>query len=144
MDEAAEMRSPGASARSWLLAGLAIANGPALAAQQPGASAQVAARPEDVQTLDGIIAAYYEIVSGPAGEVPDRARDHSIHHPDASIAITGLGADDAPVIQTMTLDGYHDRFGGARGDPFYEYEIHRVTHSFWQHRARLEHVRFES
>ncbi len=32
------------------------------------ASAQQEARPEDVATMDGIIRAYYEVVSGPAGE----------------------------------------------------------------------------
>ncbi len=41
--------------------------------------------PEDVQTLDGIIKAYYEVVSGPAGESADRARDESLHHPAALV-----------------------------------------------------------
>ncbi len=31
-------------------------------------SAQQAARSDDVATIDGIIRAYYEVVSGPAGE----------------------------------------------------------------------------
>lgn len=30
----------------------------------------------------------------------------------------------------MTLDEYHDRSGGVRTTPFYEWEIHRVTETF--------------
>lgn len=34
-------------------------------------SAQTAPRPEDVATLDGIIKAYYDVVSGPVGSLVD-------------------------------------------------------------------------
>jgi hypothetical protein len=30
----------------------------------------------------------------------------------------------------MTLGEYHDRFGGPRAQPFYEWEIHRVVQRF--------------
>lgn len=124
------MRFRRVSARAPLAACLLGVLSAPLNAQRPSASGDPAPRPEDVRTLDGIIAAYYDVVSGPAGESPDRERDRSIHHPDASVAITGVGADGAPVIRTMTLDGYHDQFGGARGEPFYEFEIHRVVQRF--------------
>ena len=52
-------------------------------------------RVEDVASLDGILDAYYEVVSRPVGTAPDRERDEWIHHPDALVAITGLGADGA-------------------------------------------------
>lgn len=88
-------------------------------------------RPEDVETLDGIIAAFYDIVSGAAGEIPDRARDLSIHHPDATAAISGVDENGAPTLVTMTIDGYHDNFGGRpRTEPFYEYELNRVVQRF--------------
>ncbi len=87
-------------------------------------------RLEDVESLDGILNAYYEVVSRPEGTAPDRERDEWIHHPDALVAITGLGADGAPAIQTMTLAEYHDRFGAADAEAFFEWEVHRVVQRF--------------
>jgi hypothetical protein len=87
-------------------------------------------RAEDVETLDGILTAYYEVVSRPAGTAADRARDEWIHHPAALVAITGVGADGKPAIRTMTLSEYHDRFGAADEEPFYEREVHRVVQRF--------------
>jgi len=85
---------------------------------------------EDVATLDGIIRAYYEVVSGPAGEPADRERDMFLHHPDALVGMAGLDAEGRPTIQTMTLGEYHDRFGGPRSAAFYEWEINREVLRF--------------
>ena len=86
--------------------------------------------PADVATLDGIINAYYEVVSGPAGESADRRRDESLHHSAALVAIASVDDEGVPTIQTMTIGGYHDRFGGPRQQGFYEWEIHRVKQRF--------------
>jgi len=94
------------------------------------ATAQVGPRPGDVATLDGIIRAYYEVVSGPAGERPDRARDLSLHHPDALVAIAGTDAEGRRILRTMTPDEYHDLFGEPRAQGFYEVEIHREVQQF--------------
>ena len=88
--------------------------------------------PQDVETLDGIIKAYYEVVSGPAGESADRARDESIHHAAALVGMTGVDRDGNPTVNTMTLGEYHDRSGGPRRQGFYEWEIHRVVERFGQ------------
>lgn len=101
-----------------------------LALALPSSAVSQTSASDDVTTLDGILAAYYDIVSGPAGSQPDRERDRRIHHPDALVAIAGLDADGRPVLRTMTLDGYHDRFAGPRAEAFYETEIHRVVQRF--------------
>lgn len=88
--------------------------------------------PGDVRTLDGIIEAYYEVVSGPAGESADRARDESLHHPEALVGMTGVDPDGNPNSSTMTLGEYHDRSGGPRRQGFFEWEIHRVVERFGQ------------
>jgi hypothetical protein len=89
-----------------------------------------AADPGDVSTLDDIIRAYYEVVSGPAGESPDRVRDHTLHLPDAVVGVPVQEEGGVTRITTMSLDGYHDRFGGPRPEGFYEREIHRIVHRF--------------
>ena len=43
--------------------------------------------PADVATIDGIMRAYYEVVSGPAGAAPDRVRDESLHMPGAHVGL---------------------------------------------------------
>ena len=90
---------------------------------------QTAPRPEDVASLDGLIRAFYEVVSGPAGGRPDRARDHTIHWPGARIGLPQQTAE-GPRLVTMSLDDHHDRFGQARTAPFYEVELHRETQRF--------------
>jgi hypothetical protein len=88
------------------------------------------ADPQDVATLDDIIRAYYEVVSGPAGERPDRLRDHTLHLPNALVGVPGVTETGERKLQTMTLDEYHDRFGGPRSEGFFEVEIHRVVQRF--------------
>lgn len=87
-------------------------------------------KPEDVATLDGIMRAYYEVVSRPAGQPADRQRDRSLHYPGARVAITGADDQGKPYILAMTLDQYHDNYGGAMTQGFYEWEIQRETQRF--------------
>ena len=90
------------------------------------ASAQQAPRPADVATVDGIIRAYYEVVSGPAGEAADLERDRSLHHPDAWIAIANVDRSGDPSVRVMTLDEFHGD-NAPRQQAFWEWEIDRVT-----------------
>jgi len=92
-----------------------------LSAQQP--------RPADVATIDGIIQAYYEVVSGPTGERADVDRDRSLHHPHAWVAIAGADSSGKPIVRTMTLEQYHGN-NAPRREPFWEWETDRVVHRF--------------
>jgi hypothetical protein len=91
------------------------------------AAAQPAADPADVSTLDGILRAYYEVVSGPAGDRADAARDSTLHHPNAWIAIAGLDDAGKPVVHTMTLAEYYGD-NPPRREGFFEWETDRVIH----------------
>ncbi len=84
------------------------------------------ARPEDVSTIDGIIKAYYEVISGPAGERSDVVRDRSLHHPSAWVAIAGRDASGKPTVRVTTLDGYHGD-NAPRAEAFWEWETDRVV-----------------
>ncbi len=83
----------------------------------------------DVETLDGIIKAYYEVVSAPAGRPKQVERDHSLHHSLARVAVTGKDETGKPFAKMMTLDEYYkDNLVAEAG--FFENEIHRVTQKF--------------
>jgi hypothetical protein len=108
-------------ARMWLLLLLLL---PTMA------TAQEAPRAEDVETLNGIIAAWYDIVSVDAGETPDWARDSTLYLPEVRFVILVDGAPDE-VDRASILD--HAQFAEAVGessDGFFESEIHRVTQRF--------------
>ena len=84
------------------------------------------ARQEDVSSIDGIIRAYYEVVSGPGGEVADVERDRSLHHPKAWVAIAGTDSSGQPTVNVRTLDEYHGE-NGPRAGGFWEWETDRVV-----------------
>jgi hypothetical protein len=86
--------------------------------------------PGDVGTLDQIIRAYYEVISGPAGKAPDRVRDEFLHIPNAQVGLPIRAANGASRVTMMTLREFYDKFGGVRTQPLYEREIHRVTRCF--------------
>lgn len=90
------------------------------------AGAQSTPLPEDVSTIDGIMRAYYEVVSGPAGESADVERDRTLHHPDAWIAIARTDDAGNSVVNVMTLDEYHGD-NAPRQQGFWEWETDRVT-----------------
>jgi hypothetical protein len=85
---------------------------------------------DDVRSLDGMLRAFYEVVSTPAGARPNRLRDASLHAPDAQIRLSRQNPDGRPALQVMTLAELHARDGGVRKQAYYEREIHRVTQRF--------------
>lgn len=93
------------------------------------------ARPEDVSSIDGIIKAYYEVVSGPAGERADEARDKTLHHPDAWVAIADKDANGSPVVNVMTLEDYYGD-NAPRAEGFWEWETDRLV----QRSGNMVHV----
>ncbi|MGB0542437.1 MAG: hypothetical protein ACPGPI_01885 [Longimicrobiales bacterium] len=101
----------------------------------PKAISAQEARPTDVSSIDAIIEAYYDVISGPAGEPADVVRDHSLHHPDAWVAIAGVDETGKPNVNVMSLDDYHGD-GGVRPAPFYEWETGREV----QQSGNMVHV----
>ncbi len=105
-------------------------------------------RPEDVATIDGIIAAYYEVVSGPAGESSDQERDNTLHHPDAWVAIANVDSAGTPFVNVTPLDGYYGD-NAPRAEGFWEWETDRVVQRsgnmvhVWSHYATAREERGE-
>jgi hypothetical protein len=107
---------------------------PRLAAQAPAshhvAVPTVAPRPEDVATVDGMVRAYYDVITGPAGQPRQWSRDRSLYIPNVRFVATGV-ARGRPYARVMEhqdfVDGSDSLFVH---DGFVEREIHRVTRSY--------------
>jgi hypothetical protein len=90
----------------------------------------VAPRPEDVSTLDGIIKAFYETISGPKGQPRQWARDRTLYIPEARFVSMDV-RDGKPHTEIMDHQAFVDRSNDFLvREGFYEKEIHRVTKAF--------------
>lgn len=90
----------------------------------------VAAKPEDVASVDSLIKAFYEVISGPAGQPRQWARDRTLYAPGVRfVSIEVENGKPRPVV--MDHQTYVDRVdrGFVRGG-FFEREIHRVERRF--------------
>jgi len=94
------------------------------------------ADPADVGSIGAIIAAAYDVISGPAGAPRDWEREHSLFIPGARLIPTATIAgrsdvDLAPLV--LDVDAYIARVEPlfAR-DGFYEKEVARRTEQFGQ------------
>lgn len=94
------------------------------------AVATVAPRMEDVLTIDGMINAYYDVVSGPAGKPREWARDRTLYIKD--LRFVAVDVDKQGKIEPRIVDhqAYVDSSESLARDGFFEKEIHRVTERF--------------
>jgi hypothetical protein len=91
----------------------------------------LAARPEDVATIDGIVNAFYEVVSGPAGQPRQWGRDRSLYVADVRFVAMSEGKDGKPVARVQSHQQFVDSSDAALvRDGFEEREIHRVMKRF--------------
>src|SRR5882724_376416 len=91
---------------------------------------KIAPRTEDVATLDGIIAAFYDVISGPAGKPRQWSRDRTLYIPEIKF-LEPRRSKGAITPLVMDHQSYVDRVDASMvKDGFYEREIHRVTETF--------------
>jgi hypothetical protein len=87
----------------------------------------------DTETLDAIIRALYETVSGAAGEERDTPRMRSLFMPGAHLVRTTIADDGTPQAKVMDVEAYaRDTAEFFRQNGFYEVEIARRTDRFGQ------------
>lgn len=84
------------------------------------------AKREDVETIEGIVKALYEVISGPAGG-RDWERERTLLHPSVQLMPTRM-EDDRVRVDIFDLDGYiASRTPFFAANDFHEVEIaHRV------------------
>lgn len=92
-----------------------------------------AANPADVGSIDAIIAAVYDVISGPAGKKRDWDRMRSLFMPGARLIPTGPRPSGGYGSRALTVEDYV-----TRGTPlfekegFFETELARRTETFGQ------------
>jgi hypothetical protein len=98
---------------------------------------KAAPRPEDVSTIDGMIKAYYEVVSGPSGQPRRWDRDATLYIPNVRFVIISEDATGKTTAQSMTHQEFVDMSEASMaGKGFYEHEVHRIT----QRAGNIAHV----
>ena len=91
----------------------------------------VAAKPADVASPDAILAALYDVISGPAGQERDWNRFRSLFAPGARLIPTRVRPDGGADARVLTPDDYATAAGpGLTRNGFFEREIHRSTESY--------------
>jgi hypothetical protein len=92
-----------------------------------------AANPADVASMDAIIAAVYDVISGPAGKKRDWDRMRSLFIPGARLIPTGPRQSGGFGSRVLTLEDYITRSSELlEKEGFFEKEISRETDSFGQ------------
>jgi hypothetical protein len=93
--------------------------------------ATIPARSEDVSSIDGIMKAFYEVVSGPAGVPRQWSRDHTLYIPHVRFVSMSVNAKNEPVAHVVDHQQFVDSTDAAvTGKGFFEWEIHRETKRF--------------
>ena len=96
------------------------------------------ADPADVESVDAIMTAVYDVISGPAGEQRDWERFRSLFRPEARLIPIGRPAEDAPVQPFYwSVDHYVNNVGPRLEESgFFEVEINRVEERY----GHLAHI----
>jgi len=106
-----------------------LATGLALAA--PATALGQSADPADVESIDAILTAVYDVISGEAGEARDWDRWHTLFAEGATLSAV-VGAQDGSYRRvTMTPASYVEGSGASlEQNGFVEAEINRVTEGY--------------
>jgi hypothetical protein len=85
----------------------------------------------DAASIDGVVRALYEVISGPAGAPRDWDRERNLFFPGARLVPTRLGPDGLPIADVFDLEGYiASRTPMFEKDSFFETEVGRRTFVF--------------
>jgi hypothetical protein len=116
---------------AFALAIIATAPISSLLAQQHVQVPTQTPQPQDVSSLDGIMKAFYEVISGPAGAPRDWGRDRTLYLPDIRFVETSADRSGKTTAHVMTHQEFVDAAdAGMVKNGFFESEIHRVTKTF--------------
>ena len=91
------------------------------------------ARTADVESVDGIVAALYDVISGAAGQPRDWDRMRSLFAPEGRLMAVGARPESSYVLRGMSVEDYISRNSKAFATMgFFEKEAARTTETFGQ------------
>ena len=104
----------------------------------------VTAAAKDVESVDAIIAALYNVISGPAGEARNWNRMRSLFLSEGKLVATAVRPTGEVVKRVLTVEEYINSNGPVlEKNGFFEKEIHRkqevyghIAHCFSTYEAR--------
>jgi hypothetical protein len=128
----------------YLNANAQQAQNPTMTQQTNETHAAAAADPKDVASIDAILAALYDVISGPAGKERDWQRMRSLFAPGARLIPTAHQPDGTTAAHVHDVDGYIERATKAFATQgFYERgvanrveQFGRIAHVFSTYEAR--------
>lgn len=125
------MRSGTALGATTMLLVLGLAWLPDASPAQETETPAPTADPADVESVDAIVAAVYDVISGPAGQARDWDRWNSLFIPQARLIAVGRNPDGTNQHTAMTPGEYVRRSGAfLEENGFFEDEIGRVQEEF--------------
>ncbi len=87
--------------------------------------------PSDVSSIDQVVAALYDVISGPAGQRRDWNRLRALFHPGARLLRTVVSPEGKAEMAAMGVEGFiaeADSYFEAKG--FFEHEVARRVDQF--------------
>jgi hypothetical protein len=91
----------------------------------------IPAEPKDVSSPEAIVAAVYDVISGPPGEKRNWNRMRTLFVPDARMIPTGKRPTGEPTRRTLSVEDYISNSGPfLEKDGFFETEIGKRTEQF--------------
>ena len=91
----------------------------------------IPADPKDVSSPEAIVAAVYDVISGPAGQKRNWDRMRTLFVPDARMIPTGKRATGESTRRTLAVEDYITNSGPfLEKDGFFETEIGKKTEQF--------------
>lgn len=88
-----------------------------------------AAKPDDVKSMDAVIGAAYDSISGPAGQKRDWDRFRSLFVPGARL-IPAVATNGGATARVFSVEDYIQRSTPGLERGFFEHEIARKTDAF--------------
>ncbi len=89
------------------------------------------ADPRDVESVDAIVAAVYDVISGPAGQARDWDRWRSLFLPEARLVAVNVTPEGETRYRVLTPEDYVSLAGNSlEANGFFESEIGRVQEEF--------------
>jgi hypothetical protein len=92
-----------------------------------------AAKPQDVDSIDHIVAALYDVISGPAGQARDWDRFRSLFIPEARLIPNGVRPDGSIVHTVLSVEDFVTRSSrNSAQQGFFESETARSSQLYGQ------------